>query len=96
MEIAGIPRTSEINNKKLGTYFAAHADRVLHGRTIRQGGSYQNAATWWVEDVSESGDSGESVLSDSKNLEDNVIHIGSGKRQLTKVTRLTTPSAAKR
>lgn len=60
IEIAGIPRTSEISNKKLGTYFAAHADRVLHGRTLRKGKPYQGASTWWVEEVGESGDSGES------------------------------------
>ena len=60
-EIAGIPRTSDINNKKLGTYFAAHTERVLQGRAIRQGKHYQGAATWWVEDVGGPSDSGESV-----------------------------------
>jgi hypothetical protein len=94
VEIAGIPRTSEINNKKLGTYFAAHADRVLHGRAIRQGQPYQGAATWWVEDVSDSGDSGESALSDSKKKKGNVISIGSKKNNLTKATELTKPVAA--
>jgi hypothetical protein len=93
-EIAGAPRTSEINNKKLGTYFAAHADRVLHGRAMRQGKPYQGAATWWVEDVGESGDSGESDLSDSKKKKGNVISIGSKATNLTKVTELTKPAAA--
>jgi hypothetical protein len=88
-EIAGVPRTSEINNKKLGTYFAAHADRVLHGRTMRQGKPYQGAGTWWVEDVGESGDSGESDLSDSKKMKGNVISIDSKKNSLTKATRVT-------
>ena len=93
-EIAGIPRTSEINNKKLGTYFAAHADRVLHGRAMRQGKPYQGAATWWVEDVGESGDSGESDLSDSKKKKGNVISIESKATNLTKVTELTKPATA--
>ena len=90
-EIAGVPRTSEINNKKLGTYFAAHADRVLHGRAMRQGKPYQGAATWWVEDV---GESGESDLSDSKKKKGNIISIGSKATNPTKVTELTKPAAA--
>ena len=61
VDIAGVPRTSDINNKKLGSYLAAHADRVLHGRAVRKGGPYQGAATWWVEEVGESCDSGESA-----------------------------------
>jgi hypothetical protein len=68
IEIAGAPRTSEINNRKLGTYLAAHADRVLSGRAMRQGESHQGAATWWVEDVVESGDSGDSGESDESDL----------------------------
>ncbi len=100
VEIAGVPRTSEINNPNLGTYFAAHADRVLHGRAMRQGKPYQGAATWWVEDVGESGesgdsgDSGESDLSDSKRKKGNVISIGSKATNPTKVTELTKPAAA--
>jgi hypothetical protein len=93
-EIAGVPRTSEINNKKLGTYFAAHADRVLHGRAMRQGKPYQGAATWWVENVGESGDSGESDLSDFKKKKGNIISIGSKATNPTKVTELTKPAAA--
>ena len=90
-DLAGVPRTSEINNKKLGMYFATHADRVLRGLTIRQGKPYQGAATWWVEDV---GDSGESDLSDSKKKNGDVISIESKATNLTKVTELTKPAAA--
>ena len=93
-EIAGVPRTSEVNNKKLGTYFAANSDRVLHGRAMRQGKPYQGAATWWVEDVGESGDSGESDLSDSKKKKGNVISIRRTTTNLTKATELTKPATA--
>ena len=91
-EIAGIPRTSDINNKKLGTYFAAHADRVLHGRKIRQGKPYQGAATWWVEDVGEPSDSGESALSVSNKKKVNVVAVRRKKNSPTKATEATEAS----
>ena len=93
-EIAGIPRTSEVNNKKLGTYFAAHADRVLQGRTMRQAKPYQGAATWWVEDVGVPCDSRESALSDSKKQKGNVISIGRKQNNLTKATKATKATEA--
>jgi len=77
MEIAGIPRSYELNNKKLGSYLASHADRVLRGRAIRQGKPYQGAATWWLDDVRDSCDSGESVASDSNKNSGNVIPMRS-------------------
>ena len=91
-EIAGVPRTCEIDNKKLGMYLAAHADRVLHGCALRQGQPYQGAATWWVERVGDSCDSGDSVLSVSRKDEGKVVSIAGKHLQLTKLTR---PAMAK-
>jgi hypothetical protein len=71
-EIAGNPVTGVINNKKLGAYLGGFKGRTIDGRRICEGEPYQNALTWWVEDVGELRESGESVLTHSKNRKSNI------------------------
>lgn len=49
-DIAGVPRSFDLNSRKLGNYLSAHVDRVVHGRALRKGGTYQGVTQWYVED----------------------------------------------
>lgn len=59
VEIAGNSMNATINTRKLGSYFSSHADRVVDGRRLCVGETYQNALTWWVQDIGELCESGE-------------------------------------
>lgn len=54
-EIAVVPRSYELNGHKLGKYLATHVDRVVHGRALRRGGTYQGVNQWYVEDINPTG-----------------------------------------
>ena len=72
-EIAGVGFSGQINNKKLGGYLGSFAGKVIDGRRLCAGEPYQHAATWWVEDV---GEFGESVLAPTnKKNKSNVSQI---------------------
>jgi hypothetical protein len=73
-EIAGNPVNGVINTKKLGTYLGGFKGRTIDGRRISEGEPYQNALTWWVEDVGELRESGESDLAVS-NKKSNVSKL---------------------
>jgi hypothetical protein len=60
-EIAGNPFTG-VNTRRLGTYLAGFKARPIDGLRLCEGEPYQNALTWWVENVGELRESGESVL----------------------------------
>lgn len=49
-DIAGMPRTFELNSRKLGNYLATHVDRWANGRALKKGGSYQGSTLWFVEE----------------------------------------------
>lgn len=88
-EIAGVPRSSEISTRKLGSYFTSHEDRVFRGRALRRGGTYQGSIQWWVEEIRESG---ESTLPNPKaNITPKIK--GKGCKQVTKVTKAKATTA---
>jgi hypothetical protein len=51
VEVAGDALNRKINSRSLGNYFAKHRDRVVDGLCLRQGGTRQRVALWYVEDV---------------------------------------------
>lgn len=85
LDIAGVPRSTEINTKKLGNYLASHEGRFIRGRALKRGAMYQGAVQWWVEQNSGPGEFGESnfVNSKTKNL-DKTTKV---KKQPTKPTK---------
>jgi hypothetical protein len=77
-EIAGHPTTNIINTKKLGTYLSGFKARPIDGLRLCEGERRQRALTWWVEDVGELRESGESV-STATNKKSNVSKLKADK-----------------
>ena len=67
-EIAGGSNFNGISSRSLGSKLPGFKDRITGGLCLRRGADRQNTATWWVEDVSQSGSRGFEglVLSDAR------------------------------
>ena len=95
VEIAGNQVNSVINSKSLGKALAKYKDRVIEGRRLRQGPSYQGSATWWVEEVGEFGGFG-GLVSPSASIGPTASSIAGKGKKATKPTKPKNDLAAGR
>jgi hypothetical protein len=74
-EIAGGSNFNGINSRSLGRKLPGFKDRITGGLCLRRGPDRQNTATWWVEDVSQSGSRGFEGLVSSDARKNAVVPI---------------------
>ena len=96
IEIAGNSVTGSVNNKSLGKTMANYKDRVIEGRCLRQGNSYQGSATWWLDVPGGFGVSGGFLSKAENKTLSKAATPACGKKptKLTKPTKRQSPRAA--